>query len=198
MTRRRIAIAIAVASLALASCSSTEAGTATPAPGSEKVAPPVTDPLDAEPFLKDPCALVPAELGYKNPKASLPENSSTARLAGPGCDWRGDVDDATLSVNIQTENAKNGMGGMQGVYDGHFVTGQYRYLEPVEVAGYPAAYADLSDLRDRGESTIRVGISEDVTFSVALGPLGDGKKAEVDKAIHTVAEAVIKTLKAGQ
>lgn len=104
----------------------------------------------------------------------------------------------TLSVNVQTENAKNGMGGMQGVYDAHFNTRQFSYLEPTEVDGYPAAFADGADLRDLGKTAISVGIADDMTFSVSIGPLGDGKQKEAEDGARTIAEAVIATLKGGR
>lgn len=200
MIVRRV-VALAVAGLALASCATTEAGTATPVESAAGEVPRVSEPLDATPFLDDPCSLVPddalIELGdYESPKPMLPETDSVSKLTGPGCSWRSDSA-SSLLVGVQTENTKRGTGGMQGIYDAYHVRHWYSYYEPTEVAGYPAAYSDGADLRESGETALRVGITDDLTFSVNIGPLGEGKRQEAEDGARTIAEAVIKTLKAG-
>ena len=203
MIVRRIA-ALAVTGLALASCSSTEAGTATPAPaasdGGQNV-PSVSEPLDVTPFLADPCSLVqgdePDRVGYENPDPSLPETDSGARLSGPSCTWSAKAKGGGLRLGLPTENAKRGTGGLQGIYMG-YETKQFSYLEPTEVDGYPAVFADGADLRKGGTTALRVGIADDMIFTVNIGPLGDGKQQEAEDGARVIAEAVIETLKAGQ
>ena len=195
MIIRRV-VALAVAGFALASCSSTEAGTATPAASAGDV-PRVSEPLDATPYLDDPCSLVPANVlarvgdGYESPQITPPD-----KMSGAACSWQSDTASGVL-VSFQTENTKRGTGGMQGVYDAYHVTHWYSYYEPTEVTGYPAAFADGGDAREHGETALRVGITDDLTFSVTIGPLGDGKQKEAEDGARTIAEAVINTLKAG-
>lgn len=155
MIVRRIA-ALTIAGLALASCSSTEPGTATPAasmPDGGQEVPSVPDPLDATPFLDAPCSLVPGDepnqLHYSNPKPLLPESNGSAKISGPGCAWFADAKGGTLGVYIQTENAKKGMGGIQGIYKG-YETKQFSYLEPTEVTATPQRSPTVQTYGNRG------------------------------------------------
>lgn len=193
MTSRRFA-ALAATSLVMVSCATTEAGTATPVETAGDV-PRVNAPLDPTPYLDDPCSLVPgdepAQLGYEKPK------KRSSEVSGPSCSWPAKTKGGTLLVSIQTENTKRGAGGMQGIYDAYHVRHWFSYYEPTEVSGYPAAYSDGGDMREHGETALRVGITDDLTFSVTIGPLGDGKQKEAEDGARTIAEAVINTLKAG-
>jgi len=195
----------ALATISVVGCSTTKTGEASPAPvsglDSENQPPPVVDPLNVSPYLEDPCGLVPgaepARLGYENKRAALPENHSGARLSGPGCDWHAQKNGGTLHVGLQSKNRERGTGGLRGIYQGHFVTKQYSYLEPTTIDGYPAAFSDAADGRPGGSASLFVGIADDMTFSVALGPLGEGKQQEAEEGVRTIASAVIRTLKGG-
>lgn len=137
-------------------------------------------------------------MGYDNKDATLPKDSSSARLTGPSCDWHAKERGGILQVVIASENRTRGTGGLHDVYQGHYVTGQYSYLEPLEIDGYPAAYADVSDGRAQGSVTLFVGVAEDMAVAVNIGPLGDGKKVQAEDGARTIAEVVVKTLKSGR
>ncbi|WP_165777514.1 DUF3558 family protein [Amycolatopsis antarctica] len=201
---RAAGLAVAVACVAaVSSCADTESGTALPAPtGPQNYAvPDVSTPLDVSSYLEDPCLLVPGgepgKLGFSRPEPRLPEDDEVARLAGPGCGWMESDNAGTLSVNIQTENVKRGTGGLAGVYQSHFVTGQYVYLDPTDVEGYPAAFADGLDMRERGKTTLYIGVADDLTISVSIGPFGRGKQKQAEDGAASIAAAAVRTLKGG-
>lgn len=194
--------------VAMGGCSGEEPGTpVTPTAGesssgsgSSSEVPSVANPLDISPFLENPCELVPrsavSDLGYAEPGEPLTaEDSSAAALSGPGCVWGEQDSIRGIQLGIQTGNRKNGVGGLQGLYDA-YQSGQYVYWEPTTVAGYPAAFLDAVDLRDRGTCSLSVGIADDLSFSVS----GNGYTKQPTQACpdaKMVAEQVIATLKGG-
>ncbi|WP_091678797.1 DUF3558 domain-containing protein [Amycolatopsis marina] len=208
MRLTRVSLSLLVAGVCFAlvgACSGEEPGTPTvrqstagaDAGGS---VPRVGVPLDISTYLENPCSLVPqdfvASLGF--PKEGRPDtgkDSSSAELAGPGCVWTVPDSIKGLDVNVQTGNQKNGLGGLQGLYDA-YQRGQFSFWEPFSVSSYPAAYHDASDLRDSGVCNLAVGIKDDLTFSVTAA----GYDKEPDQACPDavrVAEQVIATLKGG-
>ncbi|TKG60447.1 DUF3558 domain-containing protein [Prauserella endophytica] len=206
----RAAAAALMVGLLAAGCATEEPGTpsasswtssadnSTSASGGD--VPQVSSPLDASAYLDRPCDLVPQtvmnELSYTEPgKALTADENSTAALSGPGCGWNVRGHGQSVVVGIQTGNQQDGMGGLQGIYDG-YQDGQFEYYEPTTVDGYPAAFSDISDNRDRGSCAMYVGIADDLTYSVYAGPYGDDPDAACP-VVEQVAGAVIETLKGG-
>jgi hypothetical protein len=162
--------------------------------GDSSTAPKVANPLTAiASYTSKPCDLVPTamitQLGYSNPD---PSNATSA--IGPGCGW---IDVRTskgrnINVAIGILNGK-GNGGIAKIYT---LNGSlFSFVEPTEVSGYPAAYADGSDLRSKGKCEIWVGATDDVTFSVnADGYSGAQDSCDTAKQI---AAAVITKLQGG-
>jgi hypothetical protein len=69
------------------------------------------------------------------------------------------------------------------------------YFTPLEVNGYPAAYADLVDGRSQGNCGLKVGVSDQSYFDVLI----QGRDTDdVCKAAENVAKAVLTTIQAGQ
>ena len=192
MSRKTIAL-VAVPMALLAACSTTTAGTPTvdssaaSTPTASSEAQHVANPLDPTPYLSKPCDLVPQQLtwqiGVTQPKPDM--------SLGSFCGWISETDDKTLTVSIPTvTNGKNG--GIAAVYKTRDAGG-YRFADPTEVSGYPAAFADTTDRRAQGKCTVYVGISDDVVFAAGV----DGFQGEQDScgAAQQVAAAVIATLK---
>jgi hypothetical protein len=187
---------------ALAGCTSTAVGTptaassitTTPSEDNTYGAPRVEHPLDATPYLDNPCAvLTPTQLGtfgITNP--GKPETTGPlAETAGPMCIWRNNVEPSFgFDVGFLTGN-KNGLAdtyrGGEEAFPGYF--------EPTTVDGYPAVFNDPVDSRDGGRCNLTVGINDNLTFrtSPTSTPLG---RRTCDEAVK-VAQAVIATLKAG-
>jgi hypothetical protein len=150
--------------------------------------------------LDDPCALVPKDflqkLGYVEPgKKQTGETESVAALVGPGCGWNESDGIKGVAVNIQTGNRENGLGGLQGLYDA-YKRGQFAYWDPATISGYPAASANVSDLRDRGECVFIVGIEDDLSFTAHANGY-DKEPQQACPDAKRVAEQVIATLKGG-
>lgn len=134
-------------------------------------------------------------LGYVEHETVTGETDGTAALSGPACPWRVADGIKGLQVIIQTGNQENGMGGLRGMYRA-YKNGQYAFWDPDTVLGYPAAYTDLADRRDRGSCQIVVGIQDNLSFvAAAEGYRDDPEQACVDA--KAVAEKVIQTLKGG-
>lgn len=205
--RRNVMLGVGVAlAAALAGCTSTAVGTPIAAPSTTQAAtttpdedstygaPRVEHPLNATPFLDQPCAvLTPTQLNtFGITKPGKPETTGPlAEKAGPMCIWRNDVEPSFgFDVGFLTGN-KNGLAdtyrGGEEAFPGYF--------EPTTVDSYPAVFNDVVDGRDGGRCNLTVGISDDLTFrtSPTSTPLG---RQTCDEAVK-VAQAVIATLKAG-
>ena len=189
---RRTTVLLALPLALMGGCSATTAGTptadssATSTPTASSEAQHVTNPLDPTPYLSKPCDLVPqqltAQLGVTQPKPDM--------SLGSFCGWISETDDKTLTVSIPTlTNGKNG--GIAAVYKARDAGG-YRFADPTEVSGYPAAFADTTDRRAQGKCTVYVGISDGVVFAAGV----DGFRGQEDScgAAQQVAAAVIATL----
>jgi hypothetical protein len=161
-------------------------------------APPITDPLDADAFLDDPCELTPlaelSGLGYAEPGEPKTEDDVARELSGPSCHWSGAEAGVGMTVQIQTVNRDNGIGGIAGLHEAA-ANGQLGFLEQTDdLSGYPAYFAGLSDRRSTGSCGLAVGIADDLNFTVtSLGYQGADDSCGNSVA---VAEIVIDTLKA--
>lgn len=162
-----------------------------PASGPADV-PKVEQPLDPSKFLDKPCDLVPADWarqrGYDEG-----DSKNASGPAGPGCAWHPkDGTGGQVQILIDTSNQKAGTGGLQHAYES-FKRGEWAYFEQTTVAGYPAAYTDISDLRSEGECSLTVGIRDDLTFGANGGFFTDDPQKACTEA-QALAEQVIKTL----
>lgn len=155
-------------------------------------APRVTDPLDADQFIADPCAALTVEqlsrFGITSPGEPDTEGA-IATEAGPSCVWQTAQEvPSTLGVGYLTGN-ENGLADMYGARD------RYVYFEETTVSGYPAVFRDTLDRRDIGTCTIAVGVSDSLYFRVSeqgdLDAVGACERAE------QVAAAVIETMQGG-
>jgi hypothetical protein len=168
-THSRIAVALAVSSLAITTaCSSAQPGQAspltTPTTHEYTKAPPVKNPLNPAKVLADPCAsLTPAQkTNIGSNEAGTVENRDT----GPGCSWRIGTDSSTSVGIAYLVSVKTGLSNMYALND----TGSWKngYFEPTEIDGYPAAFADGSDLRTKGDCVLTVGITDQLFFNVVV------------------------------
>ncbi len=155
-------------------------------------APSVTEPLDADRFIADPCAALTQEqvagFGFTGP--GVPEmEGAIAEQAGPSCTWQGTVDEpGTIGVTYLT-GLENGLADIYGTRE------RYEYFEETTVNGYPAVVSDTVDHRDIGTCGVVVGVSDSLTFSTLeqgdLDAVGACERAE------QVAAAVIETMQGG-
>ncbi|QFU94713.1 DUF3558 domain-containing protein [Amycolatopsis sp. YIM 10] len=169
--------------------SSSPSGEESSAPGgSTGSAPKVSSPIDTQKFASDVCAMISdakvSELGLTD---ATPRDSST----GPTCNWNF-TDAATNRMDISAQ-AKN-PNGLSDIYD---QKDEFAYFEPMEVAGYPAVYADVTDARSGGDCSLYVGLNDQfavrVSSSLSTGP-DESKPCPV---VEKTAEAMIDTVKGG-
>ncbi|WP_460394414.1 DUF3558 domain-containing protein [Actinophytocola sediminis] len=160
--------------------------TAAPANG----APDVRAPLDASPFIGDPCAALSqaqlADLGIVRPGQPNTEGA-IAEHVGPQCIWHGTPElDSTIDVGFVTGD-KHGLGGLYAARE------TQEYFEETLVQGYPAVFHSAADQRAQGACNISVGISN--TFSFRTSEFGELDATGSCARAKAVADAVITTLK---
>jgi hypothetical protein len=152
-------------------------------------APSVSEPLDADRFIADPCAALTQEqvagFGFTGPGTPQTEGA-IADQVGPGCIWQGTAEEVgSIGVTYLT-GLENGLADVYGTRD------RYKYFEETTVSGYPAVVGDTVDGRDIGRCGIAVGVSDSLAFSALeqgdLDPVGACERAE------QVAAAVIETM----
>lgn len=180
----------------VAGCSSEAGGnpTAQPTTGASGEqdpdrAPRVDDPLDASPFLDQPCAALSQQqlAEFSITKPGVPTTTgAVAENAGPFCSWPNDT--GGIGVGFLTGN-KN---GLSDIYRDR---ANFEHFEPATVDGYPAAYNNDPDLRSEGDCTIMVGISDSLAFRVTEQGKLDAE-GSCDRA-RQVAAAALETLKKG-
>jgi hypothetical protein len=196
-TRRLLVAGLAV--FALAGCSTqtngtpSAAGNTSAAPessaaGSSGAAPKVPQALAKASSLTDACATLSAakvsELGFGT-------GSPRSSAAGPSCTWLA-ADNALnqVDVTLMTPN-KN---GLSDVYDQKAAD---EYFEPTLVAGYPAVYAGVKDLRKSGQCGLFVAVTDQLSVQI-FPQYGDGPGATDPCPVAVkVGEAMIQTLKEG-
>lgn len=175
------------------------------APPNTPAVPKVADPLDAGPFLSDPCKLVDdatiASIGEFDPGEADVDSPEAKNLIGPSCGWDGkDNFGLDLSVEIGTvhqRQAEPKYRGIAGIYGGK-EAGLVDEFEPVEIAGhpgYPAAYAWLDGDRERGRCPLYVGIADDLTFTATVQ--NEDQPDQACPAAQKAAAAVLVSLKRG-
>lgn len=155
-------------------------------------APSVSDPLDADRFIADPCAALSQEqvagFGFTGPGTPQTEGA-IAEQAGPGCIWQGTVDEVgSIGVGYLT-GLDNGLADIYGTRD------RYKYFEETTVNGYPAVVSDTVDHRDSGTCGIAVGVSDSLSFSALVQHDPDATGA--CERVEQVAAAVISTMQGG-
>lgn len=193
-------LTLAIAALALAGCTA-EPGTPVPtdapsasAPTSKPTndganeAPRVKDPLDAAKFIESPCSLLTAQQATKFGLES--EGTQEDGTKAPFCSWGSrDGGREDYSVGFKPGNKK----GLSDNYRAN-KDGAWAYFEPTTVSGYPAAFEDTGDRRDKGYCGLVVGVRDELIFAVTSQG-GPGREA-CDK-VKEIAGEVIATMKAG-
>ncbi|OZM71494.1 hypothetical protein CFN78_20350 [Amycolatopsis antarctica] len=203
-SKYRLAVSVlAPLAIVLNSCGGTEEGVAQPesSVSSVETAPRVSIPLDASPYEERPCSLVSqqvmSQFGYTEPgENSTEKTEGKAKLAGPVCNFKSPIKGGSSTIIIETENRKRGTGGLSGVYAA-FEAGRFAYLEAATVEDYPAVFSDVTDVREIGKYSLAVGVADDLTFSVSVGPYGQGKRDEAREAAEGIASAAVRTLQEG-
>lgn len=171
-------------------------GTRPPARGDSDV-PKVANPLNADPFLDNPCQLVRkdvvAAVGDMKPGEADIDSDMAKKLTGPSCEWYSKNFGASISLVFHTVHRDNGTGGIKGVYNGK-KSGLIEDFEPTEVHGYPAAVVP-SKTDPESTCPLEVGITDDLLFVARVTDRDDPVNA--CSASRKVAESVIETLKKG-
>jgi hypothetical protein len=148
-------------------------------------APEVSDPIATEAFTVDVCAALSAEkvgeLGLTDP---TPREAAT----GQSCNWNFTDEDTDRADITGMEPNTN---GLSDIYD---QADAFEYFEPTEIAGHPAVYASVSDLRGDGDCGLYIGLND--AFAVSVGVmLGSGPdRADPCPVAAAIAAAMIETL----
>jgi hypothetical protein len=150
MIRRPVLVGAALGVLgALAACSG---GTASTPPSSAPPPSPtipaslrVPAPLPTDGLLNDPCSVLTPDEATQVGLAS-PGKKGTSQLGG--CTWT-----STRSVEntISATPLPQNKGGISDIYD---QKDKDVYFQPVTIAGYPGAFADIQDGRPSGTCTL--------------------------------------------
>lgn len=144
-------------------------------------------PLEYSRFLTDPCAVLDNEqlAGFSVTKPGIPSTKGAiAENVGPSCTWPNGSDAFTVGIVIGNPN---------GLADRYRVRDQDAYFEEVTVNGYPGVFHNGVDLRDRGNCSLAVGITNSVTILSHEQGRMDAQRACA--RAKDVAAAVLDTLK---
>ncbi|GAB3449724.1 DUF3558 domain-containing protein [Actinophytocola sediminis] len=174
-----------------------ESGTATSEASAEEEtygAPRVSDALDVDRFVKQPClVLTQAQLTeFRVVKPGVSDtDSEIAKHSGPGCHWeREDVQPSASIIGMSFL-----VGNKNGLSDTYRGRSRFDFFEETTVDGFPAVFNDLSDGRENGNCNITVGISDTLTFRAREG--GGPHGQIVCDRTKQLASAILDTLKAG-
>lgn len=190
------AVVTAGATLMLAACTSgtgnpttpATSDTASPTSASSGSAMPA---LDAEPYRSKPCDLLPADFlssaGYTAPGNADTTSQTSKTFSGQACNWHS----GTKTIHVQIALKNGNPPGIAKTLLQHD-RGILAYAEPTDVSGYPSAYAGLTDLRSRGDCSLSVAVSDDV--SLGFEAAGYGGEQQSCDLVKQMAEATIKTL----
>jgi hypothetical protein len=207
LTKGKIGMGTALACmtmLAVSGCTQTSSGTPSPTNGAPATssaasnatsgadtAPTITNPRDLSKFTADPCLSITSAQA-----TDLAINAQGKRVniqSGESCGWKyGPNLESDIGVIYIVPDAKN---GLQNLYNQR-AAGWYDkgYFEPTTIDGYPAAYQDGSDYRQKGRCQLTVGINEQAFFTVMnRGPVN----TNLCKGATKVANAVVETIKRG-
>ncbi|MGH3623050.1 MAG: DUF3558 domain-containing protein [Sciscionella sp.] len=165
-------VGITAATMVASGCASDVHGAATPSPTSaqttwipgtsssaksgRETAPEVTNPLDASRFVTAPCAaLGNTDLTSLGLAGARSESISTAGASG--CQWQtNSVADGISWITPQKS-------GLSSVYA---KKSELEYFRPTTVAGHPAVYAAIADLRSGGTCQLDVAVNNGLYFAV--------------------------------
>ena len=158
-----------------------------PAASGQGKAPAVPAALPTDQLIANPCsALSDAQLTKLN-MAAPGKRSQDSK--GRTCTWNGATNDANSAYIIPLTPNKN---GLSDTYDSR---AQFAYFEPTTIDGYPAVYANPTDMRSQGDCPVYVGVTDVVAVNVTVllyqGPHVTNP-CEVTKAVAT---AMIEHLK---
>lgn len=197
---RSAVVLVAVVGVVTGGCTGSNPGSPSPTSGPSSASssrglpgpgvPKVGNPLNAEKFLADPCSVITkaqaAEVaGLTRSEADL------AGVAGPRCEWsdssRNDVAFAFIVA---------GGGGLTGVYENSRMGSAY--FEPIEVAGYPAVFADVIEQRAEGLCSLAVGVRDDLLLNITSGfDSASPYYANSCPPVKKAAELALATMKGG-
>lgn len=191
----RLAAAALIAAAVLAACDGDPpktTATSTSQPGTSAnpsaQAPPVKQPLDATPFLADPCRGLTE---VQRQTLALPDGTGdpSARL----CRFT----TAKFELLVDLVFFPSNPGGLDRLYLQHS-QGQWKHWEPTEIDGYPAVLHQDSPSGTRTDCYVAVGISDSAFFKVRYALADADVKGKSPCAEgQAVASAVLSTIKAG-
>jgi hypothetical protein len=171
---------------------STTAATSSPAlSSSAPTAPPVTNPLSVQKFLKHPCDLLTKSqakaLGATKP--GKPDNVGDPQSSGPICNW--DNTDAVtgFSVGIIPDDSN----GLDDIYRANQDPEYNAYFNPTMIKGYPGVFESATDARDDGICAIAFAVNDHLVLDSEY--TGNKHTADPCGKVKTVAAAVIITIK---
>lgn len=213
MSLRRVSEILLIASFgaALSSCSGSTVDDAVPtgSPTSQQggtgEVPQVANPLDATPFLKNPCALIDdqtlSQFGDFTEGEPDVDSNHAQKLIGPRCSWYMKEDySRSAGVVIDTPHQKYAdpeLRGLGGVYASK-ESGMIDFLQAVEIAGhpdYPAVIAGDREEISRGRCVVYVGIANDLTINTSFDD--EQNPSQACPAAQKIASAALETLKQG-
>lgn len=168
VTRTHLTVALLAAALFTSACTSaTPEPTAptdtadsradTTAATSTASVPPVNRPLDATKMIDAPCTSLTIA-NAQNLHIVNPTSQSVAVADAPaGCTWGGDGG-GSIAIAWQTADP-------HGLSDLYARSSTIAYWQPIDVAGYPAAYGDtISDGRSQGDCVLDTAVSNLLYF----------------------------------
>lgn len=145
-------------------------------------APEVTDPLDVERVLVDPCEALGDDqlrgLGFGGPG-----EFDTFR-GEDQCKWR------MADSSLQIVTIRPAVSPKESLSDVYGKRDRMAYFKPTTIGGYPAVYASPIDQRDGGNCQLLVGVSDDQLITVAATFL----QVEPCPVVGRTAEAMIEHL----
>ncbi|MGQ0838637.1 DUF3558 domain-containing protein [Actinokineospora sp.] len=126
-------------------------------------APRVRKPLDSAPFQAEPCSvLTPAQLASMS--VGGPGKARSRGPSGPVCDW----DDNTTHIGVGGAFVIKNPQGLDTLY-AQEGKGFLQLFEPLpEIEGHPAVVYGLRDGRGGGTCSVAVGLTDELTYSVAV------------------------------
>jgi hypothetical protein len=209
--RIRHTAAIGVLCLTIAGCTTVSQGEPIPAPSSEvdttdpsppsgseddlpsHGAPKVKAPLDtASRFEQDPCSILTTTQAQE---LDLPATGKQVDGAlGLDCEWFNPTTRGEVTISSLTNNRR----GLSGFYDAN-QRGEYPYFTPLPpIEGYPAITADVTDRRPDGVCVVVIGVTDQLTFGIALqlSQVNVGSKDPCEIAT-LVAGMALRTMKEG-
>jgi hypothetical protein len=180
----------------LATAGNSEASTPTATSSSQASspaakAPPVTNPLSVQKFLKHPCDLLTKSrakaLGATKPGS--PENVGDLKDAGPICHWHNRKTLAAFSISILTEHNR----GLGEIYQANEDPGYYAFFNPTTIIGYPGVFVGMNDSRGQGTCALDFAVNNRVVLFA--GHIDASDTRHPCGKVKKVAAAVITTIK---